>query len=127
MRLDPATPILADLVLDLGRARDDACGRAAELERLLRDLEGLHEPDTNGDCPTCRTTAPCVTHLLVRGQISAEQAYGVVRDNKVIDLVSADDARRPPVPSLAELLAVPTPSLDRFFDALLRGPVVSAE
>jgi len=125
--LDPDTPILSGLLLGLGQACDEARRRAAELERLLADLEELHEPDSNGDCPTCRTAAPCLTHLLLRHQITAEQAFEAVRHNGVIDLVTAEDAARPPVPSLADLLAVPTPSLDRFFDALLRAPVTSAD
>lgn len=127
MGLDADTPIFADLVLDLGRARDDARGRAALLEQLLADLEGLHEPDSNGDCPTCRTQAPCVTHLLLRGDITTEQAYAAVRDNVVIELAANDDnVNRRPVPSLAELLAAPTASFDRFFDALLRTPLADA-
>lgn len=125
MQLDQDTPVLSGLVLDLGRSRDEALDRATGLERLLRDLEGLHEPDSNGDCPTCHTAAPCVTHLLLRGEITADQAFAAVRDNVVIDLVRADDAARPQVPSLAELLAAPTPGLDRFFDALLRMPVAT--
>lgn len=128
MRLDSDTPVLADLVLDLGRARDEAREQVARLEQLLADLEGLHEPDRNGDCPTCRTQAPCVTHLLLRGVITSEQAFGVVRDNLVIDLTAAeDDVNRRPVPSLADLLAAPTASLDRFFDALLRAPLANAD
>ena len=79
------------------------------------------------NCPTCHTAAHCVTHLLLRVEITTEQAFGAVRDNLVLDIVAAEDAARPPVPSLAELLAVPTPSLDRFFDALLRTPVASGE
>lgn len=112
-------------MLDLARARDDARARVDGLEQLLGDLEVLHEPDGNGDCPTCMTAAPCVTHLLLRGEITVGQAFAAVRDHQPIDLVAAEAGPRPPVPSLAELLAAPTPSLDRFFDALLRAPVTA--
>lgn len=124
------TPILAALIVDLGRARDEATGRAEVLQRLVADLEALHEPDSNGDCPTCLAPAPCVTHLMVRGEITLTQAAAAVRDHQPIDLVAAEGAPRPPVPSLEALLAAPAPGLERFFDALLRDvdvrPDVSA-
>ena len=97
MRLLPETPILSG---------------------IIADLEALHEPDSNGDCPTCLAPAPCVTHLLVRRQIDLAQAYAAVRDHEPIDLVAAE-RQGPPVPSLAELLAVPARGMERFFDALL--------
>ena len=121
MRLLPDTPILSSLIAELATARDHAHSRALELEQLLADVEALHEPDSNGDCPTCLAPAPCVTHLLVRRQIDLDQAYSVVRDHQPIDLVGIEEAR-PKVPSLASLLETPSPSLDRFFDALLRNP-----
>ena len=132
MRLLPETPILSGIIADLGRARDEARQEAADMHALLADLEALHEPDTNGDCPTCLAPAPCVTHLLLRRQIDLAQAYSVVRDHQPIDLVAAEGDGGPPVPSLAELLAVPTRGLERFFEALIgeaateRGRDISA-
>ena len=126
MRHDPAmpdrdTPILAGMIVELGQAREEAWEEADALARLLADVEALHEPDANGDCPTCGTTAPCLTHLLIRREITMDQAYSVLRDHQPIDLVAAEAARpTPQVPSLATLLAAPTPGLDRFFDALLQ-------
>lgn len=123
MRLDHDAPILSGMIVELGHARDEAEEQADALARLLADVEALHEPDGNGDCPTCGTTAPCLTHLLIRREITMDQAYAVVRDNQPIDLVAAEAGRpTPPVPSLAKLLAAPTPGLDRFFDALLQAP-----
>ena len=111
------------MIVELGRARDEAEDQAHALARLLADVEALHEPDGNGDCPTCATTAPCLTHLLIRRQISMDEACSALRDGRPIDLVAAEDGRpTPPVPSLAKLLAEPSPGLDRFFDALLREP-----
>lgn len=121
---------MSTLIVDLGRARDEARERAVALEQAMADLQALHEPDANGDCPTCLAPAPCVTHLLLRGDISLDQAYAVVRDHQPLDLVAAEAAEtvsRPPVPSLEQLLAQPTPGLDRFFDALLRAPVGSRD
>jgi hypothetical protein len=120
VRLDK-TPILSGMIVELGRARDEAEEQADALARLLADVEALHEPDSNGDCPTCVTTAPCLTHLLIRREISMDQACSALRDNHPIDLVAVEGVRpTPPVPSLAKLLAAPTPGLDRFFDALLQ-------
>lgn len=115
------TPILAEMIVELGEARDDAERDAARLQARLADLEALHEPDAGGDCPTCGTPAPCVTMLLLRGQVTLDRAFAHVRDAAPIDLVALDD-RTPPVPSLAEMLAAPTSNLDRFFDALLQPP-----
>jgi hypothetical protein len=122
VRASQETPVLSTLIIDLGRARDEAQQHAADLHRLLRDLEALHEPDRNGDCPTCLAPAPCLSQLLLRGEIDLEQAYAVVRDHQPLDLAAVEESRCPPVPSLATLLATPAPGLDRFFDALLRQP-----
>ena len=122
MRYDKDTPILSGMIVELGRARDEAWDHADALAAQLADIEALHEPDGNGDCPTCGTTAPCLTHLLIRREITIEQAYSVIRDHQPIDLVAAEARTGPPVPSLSELLAAPTPGLDRFFDALLHAP-----
>jgi hypothetical protein len=116
------TPILSGMIAELGRARDEAEDEAAALSRLLADIEALHEPDGNGDCPTCLTASPCLTHLLIRREITVEQAYASIRDHQPIDLIAAESRPGPPVPSLAQLLAAPTPGLDRFFDALLHAP-----
>jgi hypothetical protein len=124
VELHTDTPILSGMIIELGQAREEAWDQADALARLLADVEALHEPDANGDCPTCATTAPCLTHLLIRREITMDQAYSVVRDNQPIDLVAAEAGRpTPPVPSLSKLLAAPTPGLDRFFDALLHAPV----
>jgi len=120
VRLDNDTPILSSVILDLARARDLAADHAASLDDLLGDVETLHEPNGGGECPTCRTPAPCLTHLLIRREITLDQACSVVRDHEPIDLVAAETRPAPPVPSLAELLAAPSPGLDRFFDALMR-------
>jgi len=120
VRLDNDTPILSSVILDLARARDLAADQAASLDDLLADVETLHEPNGGGECPTCRTPAPCLTHLLIRREITLDQACSVVRDHEPIDLVAAETRPAPPVPSLAELLAAPSPGLDRFFDALMR-------
>lgn len=122
MRFDRDTPILSGMIVELGRARDVAWDQADALAALLADVEALHEPDGNGDCPTCGTTAPCLTHLLIRRQITVDQAFAALRDHQPIDLVAAESGQAPPVPSLADLLAAPTPGLDRFFDALLHAP-----
>lgn len=125
MRYDKDTPILSGMIVELGRAREEAYEQADLLAQLVADIEALHEPDGNGDCPTCGTTAPCLTHLLIRRDITIEQAYSAIRDHQPIDLVAAESRPTPPVPSLAQLLAAPTPGLDRFFDALLHGPVAA--
>jgi hypothetical protein len=123
VRFDKDTPILSGMILELAGARDRAWEQADAAARLLADLEALHEPDTNGDCPACATTAPCLTHLLIRGEITVNQAFAAIRDHQPIDLVAAETAASPAVPSLADMLATPAPGLDRFFDALLRSPV----
>ena len=125
MRFDRDTPILSGMIIELGRARDEAWAEADALAQRLADLEALHEPDGNGDCPTCGTSAPCLTHLLIRREITIEQAYAAIRDHQPIDLIAAESRPAPPVPSLADLLAAPTPGLDRFFDALLHAPAVA--
>src|SRR3954466_1636811 len=110
------------MIAELGRARDEAEGQAAALARHLADIEGLHEPDGHGDCPPGGAAAPCLTHLLIRREITIDQAYAAIRDHLPIDLTAAESRQAPPVPSLADLLAAPTPGLDRFFDALLHAP-----
>jgi hypothetical protein len=106
------------MISELGQQRAEALGRVAEMRGLLADLEALHEPDGDGDCPACMAPAPCVTTLLLRGDIDSEQAFAVLAGAQVIDLARAErDAPR--VPSLTELLAQPTRGMDRFFDALL--------
>ena len=122
MRFDRDTPILSGMIVELGHARDVAWEEADALAAQLADIEALHEPDGNGDCPTCGTAAPCLTHLLIRREITIDQAYAAIRDHQPIDLVAAEQRGAPPVPSLADLLAAPTPGLDRFFDALLHAP-----
>ena len=106
------------MITELGQERADALRRVAELGARIADLEALHEPDGDGECPACMAPAPCVTMLLLRGDISSEQAFGVLRDAQVIDLSHAE-RESVPVPSLTELLAQPTRGMDRFFDALL--------
>jgi hypothetical protein len=114
------TPILADMISQLGEARVAAERGARELQARLWDLEALHEADRGGDCPTCGTPAPCLTMLLLRREVSLDQAFEAVRDQRSIDLMPLDNGRpTPPVPSLAELLAAPDAGVDRFFDALL--------
>jgi hypothetical protein len=115
------TPIFATMISELGQQRAEALGRVAELRGLLADLEALHEPDGDGDCPACMAPAPCVTMLLLRGDIDSEQAFGVLAGAQVIDLATAE-RESPRVPSLTELLAQPTRGMDRFFDALLGLP-----
>src|SRR3954451_21861006 len=110
------------MIVELGQARDEAEGQAAALARHLADIEALHATDGNGDCPTCCTAAPCPTHLLMRREITIDQAYAAIRDHQPIALTAAGSRQAPPVPSLADLLAAPAPGLDRFFDALLHAP-----
>ena len=127
MRYDRDTPILSGMIVELGRARDEAWDSYDAIAQQLSDIEALHEPDGNGDCPTCGTAAPCLTHLLIRREITIDQAYAAIRDHQPIDLVAAESRQTPPVPSLAALLAAPTPGLDRFFDALLHAPAAVAD
>lgn len=115
------SPIFATMISELGQERADALRRLAEVGGLVADLEALHEPDGDGDCPACHAPAPCLTTLVLRGDLSSEQAFSALRDAQVIDLARAE-RDSPPVPSLAELLAAPTRSMDRFFDALLGLP-----
>jgi hypothetical protein len=106
------------MISELGQQRADALRRVAELGGLLADLEALHEPDADGECPVCLAPAPCLTTLVLRGEMSSEQAFGALRDAQVIDIARAE-RDSPRVPSLTELLAQPTRGMDRFFDALL--------
>jgi hypothetical protein len=114
------------MISELGQERADALRRVAELGARIADLEALHEPDGDDECPACAAPAPCLTMLLLRGDISSAQAFGALRDAQVIDLTQIEGARGerecPPVPSLSELLAQPTRGMDRFFDALLGLP-----
>jgi len=68
------TPIFASMITELGQERADALRRVAEVSARLADLEALHEPDADGECPACVAPAPCITLLLARGEISTEQA-----------------------------------------------------
>jgi hypothetical protein len=120
------TPIFAELILDLGRERDAADARTAHLVRLVADVEALHEPDSNGECPTCGSEAPCVTLLLLRGEVSLEQACAAVRDGRPLDLTGADSPDAANVPRLKDLLDAATPGVDRFFDALLGNAAAPA-
>jgi hypothetical protein len=115
-------PIFTEMVTSLQRAQVLAERRAAELDQLLADVQALHEPDANGDCPTCLTEAPCVTFGLLHRDLSFERACVSVRERESIDLVELEQPTRPPVPSLAELLAVPNPAVDRAFQVLVGLP-----
>lgn len=114
------------MVSELGQERADALRRVAELGARLANLEALHEPDGDGECPACMAPAPCITMLLLRGDITSEQAFGALRDAQIIDLAQIEGAgserESVRVPSLTELLAQPTSGMDRFFDALLGLP-----
>lgn len=107
------------MVTDLLDARALAERRVDELDRLLADVEALHEPDSNGDCPTCLTEAPCVTFGLLHRDLTFERACVTVRSRKTIDLVEIEQPDRPSVPSLATLLSMPNPAMDRAFEALI--------
>ena len=127
VQFDRDTPILSGMIVELGRARDEAEGQAAALAQHLADIEALHEPDGNGDCPTCGTASPCLTHLLIRREISIDQAYAAIRDHQPIDLTAAESRQGPPVPSLADLLAAPSADSAQLLDSTLAtmGWVVS--
>ncbi len=114
-------PIFTDLIVRLGVQRKEASERADLLARLLADLETLHEPDADGECPTCLVEAPCLTLRVVHREITVDQAVAHVRDHQVMDLDAATRPH-PPVPSLKELLATASPGVDRFFEALLGTP-----
>ena len=107
------------MVSGLQQARAQAEQRADELDRLLAEVEALHEPDASGDCPTCLTEAPCVTFNLLHRNLTFERACLSIRDSATIDLVEIEQPTRPPVPSLDELLAVDNPALDHAFETLL--------
>ena len=107
------------MVTDLIDARTLAEHRVEELDRLLAEVEALHEPDSNGDCTTCLTEAPCVTFGLLHRDLSFERACVTVRSREPIDLIAAEWPNRPAIPSLAALLAAPNPAMDRAFSALI--------
>jgi hypothetical protein len=107
------------MVTDLLDSRSVAEQRIEELDRLLADVEALHEPDSNGDCPTCLTEAPCVTFGLLHRDLTFERAMVTVRDRATIDLTAIEQPDRPSVPKLATLLATPNPAMDRAFAALI--------
>jgi hypothetical protein len=109
------------MIAELGQDRVEAELRASALGDLLGDLEALHEPDADGDCPACMAPGPCLTLLLIRRDITVEQAFAVIRGAEVIDLTRAE-RDVPRVPSLSQLLAQPSRGMDRFFDALLGLP-----
>jgi hypothetical protein len=117
------------MVTDLLDARTVAERRVEELDRLLADVEALHEPDSNGDCPTCLTEAPCITFGLLHRDLTFERACVTVRGREPIDLVAIEQPDRPRIPSLATLLATPNPAMDRAFMALIgeRTPPYSSE
>ena len=117
------SPIFYDMIASLGVERDAAEARAAELRRIVADVEGLHEPDVGGDCPVCHVPGPCLTLQLVHGLITLDEAFTAVREDRSIDLVAAESDRpSPPVPSLKELMAIAPRGADRFFEALLADP-----
>jgi len=107
------------MVTDLIDSRSVAEQRIEELDRLLADVEALHEPDSNGDCPTCLTEAPCVTFGLLHRDLTFERAMVTVRDRAHIDLTEIEQPDRPPIPKLASLLATPNPAMDRAFEVLI--------
>jgi len=107
------------MVTDLLDARTLAEARVEELDRLLADVEALHEPNADGDCPTCLTEAPCVTFGLLHRDLTFERACVTVRGREQIDLIAAEWPDRPSVPSLAKLLDEPNPAMDRAFEVLI--------
>jgi hypothetical protein len=113
------TPVLASLIVDLGERRRMAATNADRLRRRLADVEAMHEPDADSECPTCQASAPCPTLRLARGEIDFETACAAVRG--LIDLTAAerDGPTPPPIPRLSELLAGSSHGVDRFFDVLL--------
>ena len=110
------------MVSQLQQARTMAERRADELDRVLAEVEALHEPDANGDCPTCLTEAPCVTFELLHHSVTLDRACRSVRGEDPTDLVAIEQPDRPPVPSLTTLLATENPALDRAFETLLGLP-----
>ncbi|MBV9291267.1 MAG: hypothetical protein JO222_02370 [Frankiales bacterium] len=113
------TPILASVIADLGERRRFAAADAERLRRRLADVEAMHEPDADGECPTCRAPAPCPTLRLARGEVDYETACAAVRG--LIDLTAYERLGpvAPSVPRLADLLSGSTDGIDRFFDVLL--------
>jgi hypothetical protein len=115
------TPVFAGLIRDLGERRRQAAADAGKLRQRLADVEALHEPDADSECPTCGTSAPCPTLLLARGEVDYETACSAVRGLIDLTVLEDDEDRRtaPPMPRLADLLDSPTTGIDRFFDVLL--------
>jgi hypothetical protein len=113
------TPVLASVIADLGARRRLAAADATRLRRRIADVEAMHEPDADGDCPTCRAPAPCPTLRLARGEIDYETACAAVRG--FIDLTAAErpGPPSPAIPRLADLLESSGDGVDRFFDVLL--------
>src|SRR5258706_11758998 len=107
------------MVRELQDARELAEQRTLELDRLLADVEALHEPDANGDCPTCLTEAPCVTFGLLHRDLTFERACVSIRRRDAIDLIDAEGPDRPTIPKIADLLAAPNPAMERAFETLL--------
>jgi hypothetical protein len=115
-----ATPVLASLIVDLGERRRLSAADADRLRRRLADVEAMHEPDADGECPTCSAAAPCPTLRLTRGEIDYETACAAVRGLIDLTVYERDGCSpTPPVPRLAELLASHGDGVDRFFDVLL--------
>jgi hypothetical protein len=115
------TPVLASLIADLGERRRLAAANADLLRRRLGDVEAMHEPDADSECPTCRAPAPCPTLQLARGEIDYETATAAVRGLIDLTVVDRDGPVAPPIPRLADLMASSNDGIDRFFDVLL-GP-----
>jgi hypothetical protein len=113
------TPIFARLLTEAGERRRAAEAEVNRLGSLVADVEALHEPDRYGNCPTCQTEAPCATLQLVHDELDLDGAMAAVRGE--IDIAAYEHHQAPPVPKLADLLAVPAHGMDRFFESLL-GP-----
>lgn len=119
----PETPILSDLILELSDARRNAEENAEAVATLLADLEALHEPDAYGECPTCQSYAPCPSLLVLRREVTLDDAFAAIRDNQPLVDPADTETTTPAVPSLQELLDTPAPMIDRVFDRLIgRSP-----
>lgn len=119
----PETPILSDMIIEICDARRTAEANAEAVADLLADLEALHEPDAYGECPTCQSYAPCPSLLVLRREVTLDDAFAAIRDNQPLVDGAETETTTPPVPSLQELLAAPAPMIDRVFDRLIgRSP-----